>query len=171
METGRQNDVAKGFKMGIGFILAGVVVAAVPCVIGVLIVLYQQSGDMSRSVSRPDSPEQSWQEFVAQYPDVASCPSSPGPTGYDSDYRYYDKLRQHDGQPFGVLVLGCPDSEYYIHLYHFDAPNDTWIDSPRSTPPDDLPDVDIPATSRQWGISEAVIQVWYDDAEAFMKSN
>jgi|GEM_PF-3445295 len=170
METGRTNDVAKGFKMGIGFILAGVVAAAVLCVVAVAVLygLFVLSGYLEPSNPGVCSPEHSWQQYLARCRDE-------GVEGFEGiPEQFYEALHNYGDQSFGVLVLGYTGGEYWIHLYRLDAASNTWIDSPRATPPDApdgmWDDVDASATSTQWNVPEAVIEHWCAEADNFMHS-
>jgi hypothetical protein len=99
---------------------------------------------------------ESWVKFVAD--SRSKCEENPGCT------LDYDKLHEHDSRHFGVMVIGYKDSEYYVSLFGFDPKSDKWTDSPRSTPEDGYEGIDIPATSKEWNVPEAMISQWIDQA-------
>ena len=105
----------------------------------------------------------SWKAFVQDArDDCAKEKESPGSVDYQ-------KLYAHGGQSFGVMIVGWPESEYFIDLYRFDAKSDKWIDSPRSSPDGGYDSVDVPAASKQWKVPEATIRQWLDEADRTVK--
>ena len=65
-----------------------------------------------------------------------------------------------------MIVLAWKDSEYEIDLFRYDPKTTGWLESPMRQ---DMPGIDVEATSKRWGVPKETIQEWIDEATAVMK--
>jgi hypothetical protein len=99
---------------------------------------------------------QSWRDFVAEA--RANCAK-------ESNARlYFEAYHEYDGQSFGVIASGYQDSEYATDLFRLDAKTKRWVSSPTRESAY-FAEVDVQATSRQWGIPQETIERWLKEAQ------
>ncbi|HUV05893.1 MAG TPA: hypothetical protein VMX94_12390 [Armatimonadota bacterium] len=75
----------------------------------------------------------------------------------------FDAFHEYAGQGFGVMSVAWKDSEYEVDLFRYNPNKKDWETSPVIDQTWNM--VDVPATSKRWGVPEKVIQSWIDEVD------